>query len=78
MTVKITKSGDIRIPKEVREKLGLAPGTEFELTEDGIKLILTKIVRCKKCGKPLPEERHAHGVCNICDPEFDDGYSKVY
>ena len=78
MTVKITKSGDIRIPKEVREKLGLCPGAELELAADASKLTLTKVIRCKQCGKPLAEARHAHGLCPICDPDFNDGFNKLY
>ena len=32
---KITSKGQVTIPKEVRERLGLRPGDELEFTEEG-------------------------------------------
>jgi AbrB family looped-hinge helix DNA binding protein len=32
-TTKVTSKGQITVPKEVREKLGLAPGDELEFIE---------------------------------------------
>ena len=37
MTRRVTRKGQVTIPKPVRDRLGIRPGTkvEFELTEDG-------------------------------------------
>jgi antitoxin PrlF len=37
MSVRVTSKGQVTIPKPVRDRLGIAPGTqvEFELAEDG-------------------------------------------
>jgi antitoxin PrlF len=37
MSVRVTSKGQVTIPKLVRDRLGIAPGTrvEFELAEDG-------------------------------------------
>jgi AbrB family looped-hinge helix DNA binding protein len=37
MSVRVTRKGQVTIPKPVRDRLGIAPGTlvEFELAEDG-------------------------------------------
>jgi antitoxin PrlF len=37
MTVRVTTKGQVTIPKPVRDRLGIRPGTkvEFELAEDG-------------------------------------------
>lgn len=78
MTVKLNKSGHVVIPKKVREQNGFIPGTEFELSEQGGNLMLAKITKCSKCKKILPKERAAHGICRECDPEFDDGFKRLY
>ena len=45
MKVKITKNGDIRIPKKLREEKGLTANTEFEIKFKEGDIIL---VPCKK------------------------------
>jgi AbrB family looped-hinge helix DNA binding protein len=43
MTIaKLTSKGQITIPKEVREKLGLAPGDRLEFIEEGGRFVLQK------------------------------------
>lgn len=38
---KLTSKGQVTIPKEVRERLGLRPGDEMEFTErDGVYLVV--------------------------------------
>jgi AbrB family looped-hinge helix DNA binding protein len=41
MTVRVTKKGQVTIPKPVRDRLGIGPGTrvEFELAKDGRALL---------------------------------------
>ena len=41
--MKVTTKGQITIPQELREKLGIVPGSEVEFREQGDRLYLTKI-----------------------------------
>lgn len=45
MATNITSKGQVTVPKRLRDRLGLAPGSaiEFELSEDG-RVFLTKAV----------------------------------
>jgi AbrB family looped-hinge helix DNA binding protein len=43
--VRITIKGQVTIPQEIREKLGLLPDTEVEFTLDGDGVRLTKARR---------------------------------
>ncbi|MFB6088524.1 MAG: AbrB/MazE/SpoVT family DNA-binding domain-containing protein [Candidatus Aenigmatarchaeota archaeon] len=62
--IKVGKKGRILIPKEIREKTGIRPGEELEITvEDGriiVKLDTKKFRRelkgCIKEGKIKPED----------------------
>ena len=47
MSVRVTSKGQVTIPKPVRDRLGIAPGTqvEFELAEDGRAFL-------RRLGKP--------------------------
>jgi AbrB family looped-hinge helix DNA binding protein len=44
MTVKIDNAGRVVIPKPVRERLGLKPGSDLELSEGPDGLILKPVV----------------------------------
>ena len=44
-TAKITSKGQITLPKEVRQRLGIGPGDEVEFVEENGKYMLTKKVR---------------------------------
>ena len=35
MTRRVTRKGQVTIPKPLRDRLGIRPGTKVELTEDG-------------------------------------------
>jgi len=59
--VKVTRSYQVTIPKEVREKVGLKEGDYLEVdVDDEGRIIMTKSVRKRrtlKAGRPLrPEE----------------------
>lgn len=41
-TATVLERGQVTIPKQVREKLGIEPGTVLEFTAEGGKLIATK------------------------------------
>ena len=44
-TAKITSKGQITLPKQVRDRLGLGPGDEVEFVEEDSRFVLTKKVR---------------------------------
>ncbi len=41
--MKITSKGQVTIPKEMRESLGMLPGTEVEFVEDGSEIRVRKV-----------------------------------
>jgi AbrB family looped-hinge helix DNA binding protein len=45
MKTTISEKGQVTIPKKLREKLGLRPGTVIEFEESGGRLIGTRLVR---------------------------------
>jgi len=49
----VTAKGQVTIPKPVRERLGITPGSSvhFELTEDG-RVVLTRVVLTKASMAP--------------------------
>ena len=40
--MKVSTKGQVTIPQEIREKVGLQPGTEVEFTLDGTHVLLTR------------------------------------
>ena len=63
---KISRRGQITIPKYYREKLGLADGISIDVTERNGKLIISPVKTCHNCGKPLPDELIRRGACLDC------------
>jgi antitoxin PrlF len=43
MRTKMTEKGQITVPKSVRERLGLRPGDQLDVDEDGGKLVARKV-----------------------------------
>lgn len=41
--MKVTSKGQVTIPKEIRERLGLLPGTEVEFIEEGGEVRVRKL-----------------------------------
>ena len=41
MTQRVGAKGQVVIPKELRDRLGLHPGTEVDITADGDALVVT-------------------------------------
>ena len=42
---KVTSQGQISVPKEVRQKLGVGPGSVLEWEEDGDKIVVRRVGR---------------------------------
>ncbi len=45
VTARVSSKGQIAIPKQLREKFGLAEGTDLQLRIEGDELILRKVAR---------------------------------
>ena len=62
MTVRVTTKGQVTIPKHVRDRLGIRPGTkvEFEVAEDGRAYL-------RPCWHT--QTRPKIGMRRDCDPE---------
>lgn len=43
MTSTVSSKGQVTIPKQVRDKLGLVPGTELEFAEENGRLVARKV-----------------------------------
>lgn len=52
MATTVTSKGQVTVPKRVRERLGIVPGSrvEFELAEDG-RIVLTKVGQQKSVSR---------------------------
>jgi len=46
--IPIDKAGRIVLPKEIRDRLGIAPGTEFEVTEERDRIVLNPMEKGPK------------------------------
>ena len=60
MTTTLSRKGQIVVPRSIRTKLGLQPGTQFEISTDGGKVVLqpralrkpARLKRDRKTGLP--------------------------
>mgnify|MGYP005646008533 CR=1 FL=1 len=43
MTAKVAERGQVTIPKSLRDRLGIRPGTVLEFTEEGGRLVAVKV-----------------------------------
>lgn len=60
--MKITSKGQVTIPKEIRESLGMLPGTEVEFVEDGTEIRIRKARDGRTRGDEIVERlRNASG-----------------
>ncbi len=42
MRTKVSEKGQITVPKQLRERLGIRPGDELEVVDEGGRLVLSK------------------------------------
>ncbi len=66
--VKINKRGQITIPKEIRDRLGLEAGISLLVIEDERKITLRPAIVCRRCGKALPDAFRNSRTCPDCPP----------
>lgn len=68
VTKKITKSGGLTLPRQVRQETGLLPGVPVDLVADQTGVYLSKHVpACFHCGS-VDEVKEVYGieVCRAC------------
>lgn len=55
--MRITSKGQVTIPVAIREKAGLMPNTEVEFAYEGGDVLIRRLRRGKRNGKPTRGER---------------------
>jgi AbrB family looped-hinge helix DNA binding protein len=70
--VRITIKGQVTIPQEIREKLGLLPNTEveFEIDRDAVRMRKAKNPRKPRRGLALVEHMRGKGTRRITTDEI--------
>ena len=63
---KISKKGQITIPKYIRERFGLVAGISFFVAEKEGEIIVKPVRICPTCKKALPDELIRRGSCLDC------------
>ncbi len=58
---KVTSKGQVTIPKGIREKFGLLPGTEVEFIAEGDKIRVRKASGGRRRGEEFIEHLHEAG-----------------
>lgn len=70
--MRITSKGQVTIPQEIREKLGLLPHTEVEFTIEGDAALLTKVKRpgVRSRGREIVEHMRGRGTGTMTTDEI--------
>ena len=68
--MKISTKGQVTIPQEIREQLGLHPGTEvdFQVEGDGVKLVRAK--QGQDRGRVIVERLRGRGTVKMTTDEI--------
>lgn len=61
ITAKVTSKGQVTIPKEIREKLGVHPGEDVGFEERDNLLIISKVVTKSPFDKWVGKLKHLEG-----------------
>lgn len=76
MRTRISDRGQITVPKEVRDRLGIKGGTELEFETEGGRIIVTKVTspdRLRSVVGILKDERRTDEVISELRGEPDTG-----
>lgn len=68
--MKITTKGQVTIPMEVREKLGLLPNTEVEFVVEDGRAVLQKLRRSKRRGTKVIAHLRGRGTVPMTTDEI--------
>ena len=67
VSARVTSKGQVTIPKSVRERAGIGPGTEVEFDDRGGEIVMRRSTR----------GGHDAGSDGTVDPEFDAYLERV-
>ena len=68
--MRITSKGQVTIPVQIRERLGLLPGTEVEFEVDGDSVKILKVTKEPGRGRRLIEHLRGRGTVNLTTDEI--------
>lgn len=68
--MKITTKGQVTIPVDIRERLGLLPNTEVEFTLKGNGVVVTKARRSNRRGRRLVARLRGRGTVQMSTDEI--------
>jgi AbrB family looped-hinge helix DNA binding protein len=60
--VRVTRKGQVTIPKAIREEFGLMPGTEVEFVTRGSEVMVQKVEGSKSRGREIVEHMQRPGA----------------
>jgi antitoxin PrlF len=59
--MRVTEKGQVTIPKELRDTLGIGAGTEVEFERDGDTIVVRKVTDAPTRGRRLVERLRGRG-----------------
>ena len=68
--MKITSKGQVTIPADVRERLGLLPNTEVEIVVEGDRAVLQKRRRSQRRGAKVVAHLRGRGTVPMTTEEI--------
>lgn len=68
--MKITSKGQVTIPKDVRDRHGLLPGTEVRFIDDGDEVRLVKAEGSRRRGRQLVERMRGRATTRLSTDEI--------
>jgi AbrB family looped-hinge helix DNA binding protein len=70
LTVRVTSKGQVTIPVEIRERLGLLPGTEVEFHVDGDAARLTRVKGATGRGRTIVDRMRGRATRRLSTEEI--------
>ncbi len=68
--MKITTKGQVTIPRQVREKMGLLPHSEVEFVVEGNVVVLRKVASSEGRGKKVIERMRGRATIHMSTDEI--------
>ena len=68
--MKITTKGQVTIPREVRDKMGLLPHSEVEFVVEGNVVVLRKVTNSHARGKKIIEKMRGRATVRMSTEEI--------
>ncbi len=68
--MRVTEKGQVTIPKELRDALGIGAGTEVEFTQDHEVIVIRKVSRGTSRGRRLAERLRGRGDVGMTTEEI--------